>query len=379
MLCSCACAAVWGQGDAPSDDQAAIERVLQRYHEVSGGVAAETQVQSRVLSSSYQLQGLVGQVIVHEKAPDRVVRMTILGGIGSTISGFDGKTAWEWSTADGYTELTGEAAAAARAGAQMHARFGSRAQQRRWLGRDTVDGRAVEKIELVTDGVTTVASFDRETGLLVSVEEDGTTVTFSDFRQVGPEKIAFSEKDSRGIDVTVHLVRQNVPLDDRYFVPRRQGVHAWMPDGAGGSISMALTSRLREAIYHLGQGRANVILRMLPPAIIRHLGGEAQTTQLLQKHYGPQVIMVREVEFHEEGGRVWAVVPIEYNEKKDPDQRAVDIARLSMIVLQTSPGEWRFVPAWLLRDWKARQLLPAIPIKVEEMLDALEEEAASER
>ncbi len=355
---------------ASTIEAAEIECVLQRYHEVSGRAAAEKQVQSRVWSVSFEGQNMGGQIITHEKAPDLCVRVMTLGGIGAMAEGFDGTTAWKWSTHHGFRKLQGEEAAALRAAGQFHKRLDTRATQRRWLGRDTLDGRAVEKIELVVDGEARVESFDVETGLLVRSELGGKAVTFSDFRRVGPEQIPHVETSSDGFTLKVHRVQENVAIADGHFVPRRGGIPSWMPDNKF-STGMAMKERFHEAVYWLvNRSQPDPILRMLPYGMVEQMGGREAAAKRLKQEYGPALHTTAGVEFHEEGGRVWAVFLVSYNELKGQNELAKDLQRLSMIVFSDSSQNWRFVPAWLLRDMKTRQVLPAIPIKVEDMLDA---------
>src|ERR1700731_1325483 len=85
-----------------------VEQILTRYMEAVGGRKAWEKLHSRVSMGTIDVtsMNLSGTVVVHEKAPDKLLTIIILAG-SAFREAFDGKTGWSEDPADGLREETG--------------------------------------------------------------------------------------------------------------------------------------------------------------------------------------------------------------------------------------------------------------------------------
>lgn len=206
--------------------------VLERYLEVTGGRAAYERVTARRMTLSLTVvgQGITGQVSMQAKAPNKLLVVQEIAGIGQSVTGFDGETAWEKSPMMGNRIIDGDELT------QMKERafFNVATEPEkvfpsiRHKGETEINGRPAHRIELTNEAGTTVQFYDKETGLLVRQDsvikspmgELPVTMTFSDYKEVDGIKYAHTMIQMIGpavIETTLVSLEHNPEIPDETF------------------------------------------------------------------------------------------------------------------------------------------------------------------
>jgi hypothetical protein len=209
------------------------DQVLDHYVQAIGGRAAWLKLNSRVSKGSIEipaLDNLTGTVEIHEKAPNSMLAVIILGG-GVFRQGFDGTTAWSDNPRDGLRVLTGGELDDAR----REANFYHPLELRKNYTKLTVTGivrvnehdtYAVEAAR--ENGAPDKMYFDVQSGLLVrSVNQrytpDGLTefqADVEDYTALDGVKLPFTVRQSGGGSAfAIHFteVQHNLQLTDAQF------------------------------------------------------------------------------------------------------------------------------------------------------------------
>jgi hypothetical protein len=212
----------------PSSDQ-----VLDKYVNAIGGRDAWLKVKSRVSVGTIDVPAynVTGTVEVHQKAPDRVLTVVVVG--GQTIRhGSDGTIMWSDDPQNGIKEETGAAAASSKREADFYHQLDLKQIYSKITvtGVDKVSGHDVYVVEAVApDGSTDKFFFDQTSGLLVrSISHhpapDGSdtvyTADIEDYRDVDGLKIPFvshQSSDQAQFTITWTEVKNNVDLTDDQF------------------------------------------------------------------------------------------------------------------------------------------------------------------
>jgi hypothetical protein len=184
---------------------------------------------------------LSGTVMIHEKAPDKILQVVIISG-SAFRQAFDGKTAWSDDPADGMHVLSGVQLAEAKRDADfyhplhLHEIYSSIVSS----GMELIDGREAYVLKGATPDEPTPDKmyFDAENGLILRVVSHRHTADgeadvqedFEDYRNVDGMQIPFMILQSGGSsNFTIHMdqVHNGVELDDSEFAPsqdRKSGV-----------------------------------------------------------------------------------------------------------------------------------------------------------
>lgn len=213
----------------------AAKEVLERYLEVTGGRAAYERVTSRRMTLSLTVvgQGITGQVTMQAKAPNKLLVVQEITGMGQSVTGFDGEAAWEKSPMMGNRLIEGDELAQMR----ERAFFNVATEPEkvfatiRHTGEATVDGKPAHRIELINEAGTTVQFYDKESGLLVRQDsvikspmgELPVVMTFSDYKKVDGILYAHTMIQNIGpavIETKLLSLEHNVAIpDDAFAVP----------------------------------------------------------------------------------------------------------------------------------------------------------------
>jgi hypothetical protein len=220
----------WAQ--AQSAPNLTADQIIDRYIAATGGRDAWMKLHSRTSLGTIDLPsvGASGTVMIHEKAPNRVLQVVILQG-AVFRQGFDGETAWSQDLADGLKVKSGpELAEMKRESDFYHVvdikKFYSKFEA---TGREQIGDAsawAVEGVDL--DGVTEKMYFDAKTGLLLRsviqrhVGDKLTTFQqdLADYRQVDGVKLPFEVTQTGGdaaFTIKISEFRHNVDLEDSEF------------------------------------------------------------------------------------------------------------------------------------------------------------------
>jgi len=212
----------------PSPDE-----IVARFEKAVGGKAAFEKLTSRVSKGSFVPGegGNPGTTEIYQKAPNKMVTITDVPGFGVVSSGVDGMVAWLDMPQFGIQELTGDAAAASKRGADFYGDIRLKENYPKMVvkGKESFEGHDVYVVEATpTEGAPELLSFDADSGLLVrsQTEVNGPQGTIdidtrlSDYREVDGVKLPFVINQVRSdFSFTIKLteVKHNVPIDDAKF------------------------------------------------------------------------------------------------------------------------------------------------------------------
>jgi hypothetical protein len=239
---------VWAQTSdqavAPAGAQAATkpateaatptaDQILDRYVKAIGGREAWQKFTSRVTMGTIEVpsMNLSGTVLIHEKAPDRLLAAVIING-ASFRQGFDGTLGWTDDPQDGLREQSGAELAEARRDADFYHPLDLHRLYTKFAvsGMEKIGDRDTYILEATVpeSSEPTKMYFDTQTGLLLRAVSqhhgsDGVTQfreDFEDYRDVDGIKVPFTSRQTNGdttYTMTISEVHHNVELDDSEF------------------------------------------------------------------------------------------------------------------------------------------------------------------
>lgn len=220
------------KADAPAEDLAKAEEILDRFVKETGGKEAwngiKTLVKIGKLNMAMQIEGDFKEYV---KMPGKMYSELTLGQFGDVKTGSDGETVWQESTMQGPRILEG----AEREMSIETAIPGKEANWRDWfkevttVGVADVKGKPAYKVELTPkEGTKRTAYYDKETGLMV--REDRVLESqmgkiplqsyISDYKKVGdlvfPHKVSVSLPSGEMV-TTYEKIEVNVDIPDSKF------------------------------------------------------------------------------------------------------------------------------------------------------------------
>ena len=228
----CAAAQQGQQNDAKAASPT-VDHVIDRYIQASGGSAVIQKQTSRVSMGKIDVpvMHLSGTVMIHEKAPDKVLQVVIFSG-NAFRQAFDGTTGWSDDPADGLRVLSGSELAETKRDADFYHSLHLREIYPKLVltGTEKIDDHDA----YVVEGTAADASdpdkmyFDVRSGLLLRVishrhSADGYAQTqedFSDYRSVDGLLLPFTIEQTGGsADFTIHIseMHHGVDLEDSEF------------------------------------------------------------------------------------------------------------------------------------------------------------------
>jgi hypothetical protein len=210
-----------------------VDQIIDRYQQAVGGRAAWQKLTSRSSMGTVEVpsMNLSGTVVIHEKAPDRILTIIIIAG-SAFRQGFDGKIGWEDDPQDGLREQTGAELEETKRQADFfgpfdlhehYAKFASLGSER--MGDDEA---YVLEATLPEGGPPDKLYFDSHSGLPLRIVGQHHTPEgvsefredFSDYRDVDGVKIPFViSQEGAGTEFTVRIseVRHNLAFEDSEF------------------------------------------------------------------------------------------------------------------------------------------------------------------
>jgi zinc protease len=209
------------------------EQILNRYVEAAGGRKAWLKIQSRVSMGKIEVtsMSLSGTVLIHEKAPNRVLTTIILAG-SAFRQGFDGTVGWTDDPQDGLREQTGAELLEVRRQADFYSPLDLHDTYKKFnvRGSDKVGAHDVFVVEAFPSdgGDPDTMFFDTQTGFPIRIvgerhTPDGTLrieEEFEDYREVDGIKLPFTIRQTSAessFTMKLNEVRHNVDLDDSEF------------------------------------------------------------------------------------------------------------------------------------------------------------------
>jgi zinc protease len=218
---------------APTPATPTVDQIIDRYVKAIGGLEAWRKFTSRVMMGTIEVPSLnlSGTVMIHEKAPDKLLVAVIING-AAFQQGFDGKLGWTDDPKNGLRDQSGAELAEARRDADfLHSVDLQRLYKKLTVvGSEKIGDRDAYIVEAsVAEGSEpTKMYFDSQTGLLLreirqSHDADGVSELredLDDYREVDGIKMPFTTHQTNGdttYTMTISEVRHNVDLDDSEF------------------------------------------------------------------------------------------------------------------------------------------------------------------
>lgn len=210
-----------------------VDQVLNRYVAAIGGREAWSKLHSRTSLGTIQMPAmhLTGTVMIHEKAPNKVLLVVILAG-QTYRQGYDGSVGWSDDPENGTKEKTGaqlvEAARDADFYRPLH--MGKTYVRLAVTGEQKVGDRDAWVLQAdLPEGGSDKLFFDTQSGLIVrAVSQQHTdqgvvavAEDFKDYREIDGVKLPFEVLQTNGdstLTISLGEVRHNVELDDSEFV-----------------------------------------------------------------------------------------------------------------------------------------------------------------
>lgn len=206
-------------------------QILDKYLSAVGGAEALKRIKTRVQKGTLEAMGQQFPIEVFSQAPDKRVSISHPQG-GSSVTAFNGEVGW-LSIPGGVHRMTGPEREAARIDAEIY--FPSRVrdlyQQFRVRPGEEISGRPTYLVTATGEGRPPLRLyFDQETGLLLRLTryaetplgKNPTQIDYSDYRETGGVKIPYQwtlARPSGRFTIRVAEVQQNVPVDEKLFVP----------------------------------------------------------------------------------------------------------------------------------------------------------------
>lgn len=211
----------------------AVDQIIDKYEQASGGKAAWDKLTSRVEKGTFEMEQMEGSGTqeIYAKAPNKELFVTDLPSFGVVQRGFNGTAGWQDNPQTGLADVTGDELAAMKRQADFYGVFDLKSLYPKMTvkGKESVNGHDAYIVEATpADGAPVTMSFDATSGLLVRAETVADTpmgksnveTTLSDYREVDGVQVPFQiHQDMGGFAFTIKLtdVKHNVPIDDAKF------------------------------------------------------------------------------------------------------------------------------------------------------------------
>jgi outer membrane lipoprotein-sorting protein len=210
-----------------------VDQIIDHYMAAVGGRAAWQKLTSRSSMGTIEVpsMNLSGTVVIHEKAPDKILTIVIISG-SAFRQGFDGSVGWADDPQGGFREQTGAELAEAKRQSDFYSPFDLHEHYAKltFLGSEKVDDRESYVLEATPaeGGQPDKLYFDAQSGLPVRLvgrhhTPEGVSEfreEFSDYRNVDGVRLPFTisqESSGSSFTVTINEVRHNIEFEDSEF------------------------------------------------------------------------------------------------------------------------------------------------------------------
>jgi len=200
--------------------------VVGRYIEAIGGRDKLEEIQDITINSGMSMQGMNFEINIRQKAPNKMLLETLMGGNVMSKQVFNGEKA-QVTSPMGSQELSGSDLEEMKIQSTLNLElyFNEMGFKVELKGAEDVDGKPAWKVQLTKpSGQTSVVFYDQKNGLkLKSVSQQGQmtiTTVYSDYREVDGILFPFTSKQSVGpqsFDVITNSIKINTGLDDKIF------------------------------------------------------------------------------------------------------------------------------------------------------------------
>ena len=208
-------------------------QVLDRHIQSTGGKDAYEKIRSMVMTGKLEMraQGLTGTFKTTAKAPNKILSVQTIEGVGETTQGFDGNVAWSKDPINGLRTSSGSESKVLELGAiDSAAKWRDLFKKVEMVGIRKVGNHETDAIRMTPDQAKPIVSYyDTKSFLLVRMDitVEGPTGTIptesyvSDYRTVSGVKMPYLTRQRVAgiaeILLTVSDIKVNVPVDDSAF------------------------------------------------------------------------------------------------------------------------------------------------------------------
>jgi hypothetical protein len=209
------------------------EQVLEKFIEATGGRQAREKMTSSVVKGTLEIpaQGIKGAIEIYAKAPNKLLVVQSISGIGEIKQGYDGQVGWTQNPFQGTRDLEGVELAAFKREANFNSELKWRElyEKVELVGTDKVGDQEAYVIRLTPSvGQPLTQYYDSQTFLLLRIDgvQEGPQGTvpvqtyLSDYREVEGVKVAFQATQKIPIgEAVIKLteLKSNVEIEDAKF------------------------------------------------------------------------------------------------------------------------------------------------------------------
>lgn len=215
-----------GHANLPSADE-----ILGKYLAAVGGADALKKVKTRVQKGTIDAMGHQFPIEVYSEGPDKRVSISHPNG-GSSVTAFNGEVGW-LTIPNGVHRMTAQEREAARIDAQLYLPIQLPELYREFKvgAGEQIGGQPTYLVSATAEGRPDLRLyFDQQSGLLVrqiryaqtALGKNPTQIDYADYRETGGVKIPYQwtlARPNGSFVIRVTEVQQNVPLDEKLFVP----------------------------------------------------------------------------------------------------------------------------------------------------------------
>jgi len=207
------------------------DQILDKYLAAVGGADALRKIKSRIQKGTLDAGGMQFPIEVYSEAPDKRVSISHPQG-GSSVTAFNGEVGW-LSIRNGVHMMTAAEREAARIDAELYfpARVRELYKDFRVRPGEEINGRATYLVMAKDpDRPSLQLYFDQESDLLLRLlrfaqtplGQNPTQIDYADYRETAGVKIPYRwtlTRPNGSFTIKVDQVEQNVPIDEKLFVP----------------------------------------------------------------------------------------------------------------------------------------------------------------
>ncbi len=212
---------------AAHSDPSSPEAIIARYIEAVGGEAALRAHTSMTTKGAFEMpaMGASGEAILYQMAPDKLVAIITIPGMGESVQGYNGEIGWAEDMMQGPRLLDGDMLEQERRGARFHAEleYPDLFPERTTAGEVEWDGQAAWQLDLVdAKGNEESHFFAQDSNLLIGVESTTSTemgtmdaaTTLSDYQEFGGIQLPTVMNMSLSMGVEFTITTESVTFDD---------------------------------------------------------------------------------------------------------------------------------------------------------------------
>lgn len=211
------------------------DQILDKYLAAVGGAEALRKIKSREEKGTIDAMGMQSPIEVYSEAPDKRISIFHMQG-GSSVTAFNGEVGW-LSIPGGFHRMTRPERESARIDAEFYFPARVRELYKEFKVKPGVELNGLETYQVSATGPgrpPLQLYFDQKTGLLLRqvryvvtpLGKNPAQIDYADYRETDGVKIPYRwtlARPNGAFTINVQQVKQNVPIDEKLFVPPSEG------------------------------------------------------------------------------------------------------------------------------------------------------------